>query len=795
MTPKIARKRLFTAVVAVLASVEAGSAMSQALEEVVVTARKREESLQDVAVVMQAITADALKASGTTNYGDLNSQITGLNIETAPAVSPIINLRGVTSDGSNISGDAAVSINFDGLQHSSSQLFRFGLFDVGAVEVLKGPQALFYGKNSPGGVISIRTNNPTEEFFSEMVAGYETEGQRKYGSVVLSGPLSDTWGARVGVKYTDQRGYFENQWGKGNPDAEQPFVRFGPNFDSTLVQATLRGDFDKADVTFKVFSGQQNGEDYNQMNPLIDGGCSGPGTYPTTLYGTDLNPYATCELDKTWSAAPWTDKTGSRFGAERPFTDYTINQYSMEANLQLNDNWTVSNIIGFIDIDNSYFGNVGSYADSIISLALASDAQVESLSEEIRFTGSYDGLELMFGAFMDDRFTRSGANVWIAENRTARPDAYVQVNGDSTSVFAQADIDLNPEWTLSVGARHTQETRSVEGYSFATLGAYAEGDHAFANPKIKFDNTSPELTLSYQPQDNFTFFGSYKEGFKSGGYNSSTQDATTTRKVDADGNITLNPTQNDYRPELIEGFEIGFKSELMDNRLRLNGAIYSYDYTDMQLGVIELVEGSPAPKTVNAGASSIDGMELDALMQTSVEAIRIGVNLAYNDAKFDNFLSDCSEWQLKVDPTGCFVDASGLKKTDRAGTPLPAAPEMSASINVMYDDSLSGNMRVRGNVSASYKSEYHADDDNDPRGLQGGATIVGARFGVYSDEDGWAVDLIGRNLTDQALKVYAQANNYLVDPVNGGYVVSAARNAPREFAVELTINPHVFFGK
>ena len=201
-------KMLAGAVATAMLGLDASMAFAQ-LEEVLVTARKRQESLQDVPVVVQALTSETIEATGTTTFADLNTQISGLNLTNASSVSPVVALRGVTSDATNNSADSSVAINLDGVQHSSSQLLRFGLFELSSAEVLKGPQALFFGKNSPAGVISLKTNNPTEEFFSEVQVGYEEAAERKFGHVILSGPLSENWGARIGMKYTDQEGFLK----------------------------------------------------------------------------------------------------------------------------------------------------------------------------------------------------------------------------------------------------------------------------------------------------------------------------------------------------------------------------------------------------------------------------------------------------------------------------------------------------------------------------------------------------------------------------------------------------------
>ena len=803
-------KLLASAVVAAMFGLDASMAFAQLeLEEVVVTARKRQESLQDVPVVVQAITADAIQATGTTTFADLNSQVSGLNLTNAGSVAPVIALRGVTSDNTNNAADSSVAINLDGVQHSSSQLMRFGLFELASAEVLKGPQALFFGKNSPAGVISLKTNNPTEEFFSEVQVGYEEAAERKFGHVILSGPLSDNWGARIGVKYTDQEGFFENVWGKGDPLAAQPFEENGPNFDSTVVVGTLFGEFERGDVAFKVYHAELDGGQYNQRD--LFGDCSGT--------PNPSNPYSTCKLDDTWSSAPWTDETGSRFGADKNFTDYELGQYSLEINYSINDTWDFNNIIGIVDIENHLFGNVGgrnggdANANPNLtnpsltfardgSLALGNRADIETLSEEFRFSGDFDNFRFMFGAYFDDRESINSGNVWIAPTFRVRPDATVSVEAESWSVFAQTDIDLTDTLALSIGARYTEEELQISGRNFETQGSRIEGRHFFDNDKTEYNDLSPELTLSWRPTEDITLFASYKEGFKSGGYNSSTLDGASTNRATGP-----EPVDTSFEPENISGYEVGAKMEFLDNSLRVNATAYNYSYTEMQVQVVRLVDGIPEVSTVNAGKSTIRGVEVDALWQTRWEPLRVSANVSYNESEFDEFLQECNQYQLNVSLGNCNVDVdnslltdagglatgTGFDAQDRKGTPLEKSPELSGSFALMYDAEFNESMRLRANLSAAYRGEADIAGVNDPRQISDAHWIYGARLGIYAEDDAWAVDLIGRNLSDELQPIDASYNTNQVDPVIGGQQPSAMVNSPREIVLQFTFRPEVLF--
>ncbi len=771
-----------------------------ALEEVIVTARKRQESLQDVPVVVQALTAEALEANGTTTFQDLNDQVTGLQIQNTGAVAPQINLRGVTGDSTNVATDNAVSINLDGVQHSSAQLLRFGLFELASAEVLKGPQALFFGKNSPGGIVALKTKSPTEEFFSEVQAGYEEAAERKYGHIILSGPLTDNWGGRIGVKYTDQEGFFENIWGKGDTTVSRPFEQYGPNFDSTVVAGTLQGNFDRGGLSFKVYRAEQDGADYTQTD--LFGDCA---DVPNLT-----NPYSDCTVNDKYSAAPWSDASGSRFGANEPTFDYELTQLTLEANYEINDTWEFNNILGWIEIENSLFGNVGArnngdapdVSATTGTLALGNAAVIESISEEFRFSGDFDNFRVMFGAFLDDRETNSGANVWISPTSRIRPDAEVSVEGESWSVFAQTDIDLTEQLELSIGARYTEEERSISGRNFETLGSRVEGPHFFLNPEREYTNLSPELTLSWRPAEDVTLFASYKEGFKSGGYNSSTLDGSSTNRATGPA-----PIDQSFKPENVSGYELGAKLELLDNNLRVNAAAYNYSFTEMQLTQVRVVDGAPDVSTVNAGESTIRGFEVDFLWQTAWEPLMVSGNFAWSEGEFDEFIQQCNQYQLNVDPAGCNVDVdnslatdagglvagTGFDAQDRAGTPLRAAPEYNGTLNLIFDTELSDTVRFRANVSASWKDEAQLGGENDPRFVADAYWTYNGRLGVYAEDESWAVDLIGRNLSDADEPINLFYNSRQIDPVLGGTQPAALRINPREIAIQFTFRPDLFF--
>ena len=776
------------------------------LDTITVQARLREESIQDVPVVVQAFDAELLDSFKATQFNDLNDLVSGLTIYSDGPVQPSINLRGIQGNAINPSSDDSVAINFDGVQHSNAQLFRFGLFDMEAVEVLKGPQALFFGKNSPGGIVALRTKNPTDEFYTEFQAGYEFAGERAYGHGIISGPLSENWGARVGVRYADQEGYFNNIWGDGDPTATQPLNQTGPDFEELMFLGTLQGEFDRGDITLKVISGNREGGQYSQSQLIV---CN-------DLISA-VNPFSDCTLDDNFATESFVIADGfeTRFAPNEPFNETSLTQVSLSGSLNLTENWTLQSITGLVDIENTQVGAVGGAGNSpAFSIGVAARNSVETLSQEFRLDGDFDRLNVLMGAFVDDRKIEQGGSVYIAPFFPITPDTVVGVDGDSWSVFAQAEYDISDALTISVGGRYTEEDRSTTGENLTALPALgiAAGPHQLDPDSLSETNFSPEVSVTWRANDDVSFFANYKEGFKSGGFNTSItgRDSTAAGSAGAGNGV---PIDDSYLREDVEGFEIGFKTEWFDNSLRLNGALFSYDYTELQQSTFITDENNVTrTATTNAGEAQVQGIEVDMLWLPPVEGLTVTGNLAYNDNEFGDYIAVCNEYQLWVDPTGCNVDfdndvttwagsnnpnnlvaGTGFDAQDRSGHPLRRAPEWAGSLGFTHDAGLTNSLRLKTTGLLSYSGEYNANGENNPNGIQDAYVTLNGSLGLYSENDAWSIDLIGRNLTDEAYLTSAfDATRTTVGTATTFENMAAIRNAPRQVFLQLTVRPQAF---
>ncbi len=782
------------------------------LDIMVVEARKKAESLQDVPVVVQAFDSETLEAFGTSSFKDLNSLVAGLSVYSEGTLNPKIALRGVTGNDINAMSDEPVSVVMDGVAHSSSQIFRYGLFDVEAAEVLKGPQALYFGKNSPGGIIAIRTKMPTDEFFVELQTGYEFNGDRVFGHGIISGPITDNWGGRLAIKGQDSQGFFTNTFGDGfedDPSVAQPFDDRGPNYSDILSIATLQGEYDRAEIVFKGLYGRRTGGQYNQVQNFV---CD------DTVFVQ--NPNSDCTLNDRFATAPFTSsdevlnitnfqRTAPTLVEDRPSHEYNLTQLTLDVSYDLSENWEFNSITGYVNIDNFYFGNVAERSlDPSQSLGIYQGVDVEQFSQEVRFYGDFGGLRTTLGGFYDDRRTDAEGTVWVNPGVALTPESEVFVSQNSWSVFGQVEVDLTDTLSVSAGGRYTEEDRETGGGFLGDPNA----TYNVSPDTLSENNFSPEVTVSWDATDDLNFFASYKEGFKSGGFNASTTDRAVTVGDPA------NAIDDSFLAETVNGFEVGFKSEWFDNTLRLNGAFYTYEYDDLQLSVVTevVVNGiaSPVVSTDNAGSADIKGVEFDMLWLTPIEGLSMTGYVAYNDSTYTDYISECSDFQLFTDPTGCDVNVdtsgvnggldtsaggifdvitdNGFDSQDRAGTPLTNAPKWSGSVGVNYDTLVTNNHGFRGNLLLSFNSDQNASADNNPLAIQEAHVILNGGIGFYEENGGWELELIGRNLTDEVVLVDA-FNQSRSGSATTPRFLGGVRNAPREIMLQLTVRPQSLF--
>ena len=751
------------------------------LNTVQVFARKRQESVQDIPVVVQAFDAGTLERNAVSTIEDISFMTPGLttNVQ-GNNVQNVLNMRGIESGNVGVGFDQAVSVNIDGVQFSNSEFLRVGQFDLERAEVLKGPQALYNGKNSTAGIIALKTADPTDELYTEIKAGYASGADRWFAEGVLSGPISDTVGGRLAVSYTDADGWWENQV----PGVAHKKL---PNYNELIARGTLQFEpTDNFDATAKLTYHRNRGDDHAYQE-LIE--C--------TPAVETWSPYSDCTLNGKGAsvdpdALPGFDPSLSPLWRDEPYSEYNTTIFSVEANYDINDDLTLSSVTGYSDLDNQRFDNI--IVGGTIPLITLGEAQKqETFSQELRLSGTYDRFNFMVGAYYDDRTITQDSAVVLAGGIT--PFNTQEITADSWSAFAQFEYDVTDEFSVSVGGRYTEEDKSFRGvmtqgngYSVGGVPVNAGDPFLIENPSISADDFSPEITLSYKPQSNINLFASYKEGFKSGSFSMS---QTASRF------LSVIPAATDFAPEEVDGYEIGAKTEWLDNRLRLNLVWFDYDYSNLQLSAFD--SELQTTRVFNAGAAKTRGIEFESMyIPENFDALTLSANIAYLDAYYEEWDADCTAYQITVDPTGCNVDVdnnpatdvggllagTGFEAQDRNGDELRNAPDWTFQLGAVYDERLTETLRIRANGAAVWMDEHNADPIGDPLMVNDAHWKLNVGVGVYADDDSWALDLIARNLTDERIINFGQTA-----PLGGRRAYAVSPNPPRDVMIRLTIRP------
>ena len=706
------------------------------LEEIVVTARKRAESMQDAPVTVTAFSQEALERYNTDQMASLAGLTPGLVIGPSAGISgPVISLRGVSTGPGHPSTEQSIAIVTDGVAMSHAGIVRTSQFDNRQVEVLKGPQALFYGKNSPGGVISFSSADPGDELEMSVRTGYEFEAEEIYAEAVISGPISDTVRGRLVVFGSSMDGWADNTAvdipGVVNASHRSKL----PELDEEFVRGTLVFEpSDRLSMKTKVSLYRSDGSPYYSTipNAFCPGGVD-PLGIPCTINASGQ----AAEYDLIQDIVDFS-----------PYHDSTTPDYeedwlmlSHQIDFDINDNLHLTSVTGYLDSESVYRGDVAT--GRIYGLNVSTSLFMENFTQEFRLNSSFDSaLNFSAGVHYGDSkntglilaFVYGGPGVVIP---LAPDDPYYVVESDSLSVFAELIWDISDSLELSVGARYSDESKE---WNPSEAGVPVPKDIFVGD--LDFTNTSPEATLSWRPTENATYYFSYKEGFKSGGINNT---FIVGGIAGNPANTPASPLDTSYDQETVDGFEIGAKLELLDQRLRLNAALYRYEFNDMQLSTFD--SETIVTRILNAGAATIEGAEIDLLYSTDIEGLFLSLGLAYNDATFDEFLGGCYNTQTEAE--GCIPRPAPLPGyQDFAGRPLPHSPEINGNLGLVYETELSDDWGLSSALNLEYSDEYFSQQEEAPTSLQESYTRVNANLTLRFKEQ-LEFSLIGVNLTEE----------------------------------------------
>lgn len=457
---------------AVMAAVVTPSALAQGLlEEIIVTATKRSESVQDIPASVTAFSADKIDLTEITNNRDLQFSVPGLVAGYANG-SSLLTLRGIGSNSTTGVDDPAVAQHIDGVYQTRTQTIALALNDLERVEVLKGPQGTLYGRNSTGGAINYVTNKPTDEFEGSVSLTAGNDG-RLGMHVMLSGSLTDTVSARGNLYYNEQDGSLEVVGGD-SPDflGEETLggrlaLRITPTHDLTI-------DLDASTIENETLAG-------SQILAVVDPVAAGyllPGTFTT-------------EPNKLVSDA-------------NPDGEITQDAFSATVDWNINGEWSLKSITGYMENDYALVGYDVDFSTSPFFQATGTtESESDSLSQELNLNYTGGGINFVAGLFyLDDSFSQ----------KQAFPEFFLVLNFDQESeawaVFADVTVDVTNEFRVLGGIRYNEEEKEVvQGGSCGLEGG-----------KEEWSSTNPKIGFQYDVGGDSMVYGTWQEGFKAGGF-------------------------------------------------------------------------------------------------------------------------------------------------------------------------------------------------------------------------------------------------------------------------------------
>ena len=752
MSASVAKRILSVSVVASLALEGWPASASEQLEEVIVTARKREESLLQVPVVTTALGAEQLQQYALDDLTRIADKVPGLVLGASSlSFGDQVSLRGVGTSVLNATIDQSVSLNVDGLQLTQGLAYQSAMFDMAQVVVLKGPQGLFFGKASPGGVISVTTADPTQDVELVVRGGYEFEAEEEQLELIASGPVTDTLLARLAGSFSDAEGFFDNvATAAPGTGAVDPKYRKIADNETTLLRGTLRWDpTERFSSRFKANYSNSETEGWGGEPQL----ASCPDGTGSTIGRPFLGGGEDCRLDDTQRTVgldPASFPVIRNGGV--PYMDAEQIFGTLELNYDLSEELALNSVTGYYDIDQSVMinGTATTYAGPLF--ASQNGFQRDDVTEELRLTSDFGGaLNFMVGAFYQDAsmdFTVDvpGNAAYGFPARLALADHAVDV--EAWSVFGQLLWDITPGLELGVGARWSDEERSHTQTDRIT-GTPVQTP--LARPEIGDSNLSPEVSLTWRPSDELTVFGALKQAYKSGSF--------STTGVFAPG------FDNSFKDEKVQGGEAGFKARLLDGRLMANAAAYYYVYDDMQVGANSFDErGTLAMRVLNAASSEIYGIEMDAAyVVDAVEGLTLRAALNWNEAEFDEFESGlCWGGQRIQDGCDQLYDARSrlYKAQDISGGDLLRAPEWSGNVGIDYEKPLANGMTLVVGVSTTYSDDYYTSITLRDDMVQRSYFKHSASIALRGPDDGWMAELIGNNLGNEIVTGNCIHGNY-----------------------------------
>jgi iron complex outermembrane receptor protein len=661
-----------------------GAAAPGQVEEVVVTAERRSEKLQQTPISITALTSTTVADAGIKRVQDFANMLPNVYIDDRNLRGQNIAIRGISADLNNPGLDQGVGIFVDGVYLGRATGANTNLFDLQRIEVLRGPQGTLYGKNTIAGAINYISREPNDQFYAEGDLSYGNYSAVT-GDAIVSGPLvPGKLFASLGGSFDEREGLIKNlDTGTRLDNRNGQSGRFQlvamPNDDlKFILRADVSRDRTHSGASEVTDNGAFTGSPYAQLAP------------DSREVSQNLDPVQNRDTGGVSAEIDWTTPAGV-------LTSLTAYRFSDWINIADND---------FTELD---------------MLASGVKEDQNQVSQEIRFASSASGpFDYVVGAYYFHQGLDTDSKAIIGPALGIYPtdvdaDILAKLSTDSYAAFAHGDYHITDQWSLSGGVRYTREDKSVTqsqiGDPYGALLA-TQPDRTIDRSEAA---VSPTISLNFKPTADFFYYATFSQGYKSGGFN-----------VFSIVTPYVSPASNaEFQPEHVNNYEGGFKSEFFERRLRLDVSIYYMDYQNLQANELILVGGLPQFETSNAAKARSEGAEIELEARPTRE-VTVNLTYGYDNATFVSYKDATS--------TGA----------DYTGHTLPRAPKNNASAAVQWIHPVANDLNLFARVDASYRSKIYFAPDN---GLtQGDLALVNARVGVEAQSGRWGVYLWARNL-------------------------------------------------
>lgn len=802
------------------------------VDEIVVTAQRREQRLQDVPIVVTAISEERLEDAGVRDIKDLQILTPGLVVtSTTSETVTTARIRGVGTVGDNPGLESSVGVTIDGVIRPRNGVGFNDLGEVSRIEVLKGPQGTLFGRNTSAGVINVITEAPKFDFGAEAELTVGDYGQRGIAASV-TGPLNaqETIAGRIYAARRVRDGFYDVRTGEGprteTEDQDQNFYtvrgqllfNFGDRANLRLIADYTDRD-ENCCVAVQIRTGPTAGivdalaTDEGVRNParpfervafsnrdttqqIEDSGVSAEFNYDLNLFGEEAT-FTSITGYRVWDAVNGQDSDFTTADILYRPADGTFGQrfetLTQEVRLA---GWAgrIDYLVGGFytneDLDRPDRFLQGADYETYLSLILSGGTNPRAVSQ---FTGLAPGQSFQVGQGFQDRYRQ--------ETR-------------SLAVFTHNIIDITDQVDVTLGLRYTTEekelsstfTNSDNGRACAAAqgrvpllvraGALTPAqaqqvvgvlclpffNNSFNNLSTEQSREENELTgtakISYRPNDDFLFYASYARGYKSGGFNLDRTISSNGLPSGGPGLIAVRDTS--FPAEFVDSYEFGVKSTLLDGSLLLNATLFQQVFENFQLntflGTTFVVEAIPEVEST--------GVDVDFIFLTPVEGLTLQGGFTAADTRYGNFR-----------PTDLSSPARFQQLQLLPNERLSFAPLFSGVGSVTYERPVGGLM-ARFFLGAKYTSEYNTGSDLLPFKAQQGFTLVNGRIGLGTSDDRIRVELFGMNLTDEEYfqVVFNQTLQGTAFPATGPYdpatdtvTYGAFLGQPRTFGVTLRL--------